>query len=185
MVLDHANLIWVKWPSIGRRRGTRTSARTGFDVYAESTGCTRRVVQGIKQVPYTYKGGRPMPVGKQLSEYTGKFTSIRVCDSDAENGSVEGCYTAKVAGDIAGTAVGTMTFTGSNERGTLVDLGMGYLDSGDTTPYKAQGVYWASAHGTWQTRAAVTMGDQMLVVEGQINLSNGEFSTTGGVHELT
>ena len=108
-----------------------------------------------------------MPVEKKMGEYQGTFTSIRYCETDGEEQLVEGSYTAKVSGDISGTATGTMRFSGSNERGTMTDLGNGFWDSG-VESYKAHGVYWASSQGNWETRQAVVMGDQTLVVEGQI-----------------
>ena len=126
-----------------------------------------------------------MPVGKGLGEYKGTFSSIRMCEINGDQQIAEGSYTAKLSGELSGTAVGTMTFSGSNERGTMTDLGVGYLDSGDVTSYKAHGVYWASSQGNWETRQAVVMGDQTLVVEGQITMSDGVFSLNGTVSELT
>lgn len=126
-----------------------------------------------------------MPVGKKLATYKGTMTSIRVCESNGGNEIVEGSYTAKMSGEMSGTAVGTMTFSGSNERGTLSDLGAGYLDSGGVQSYKAGGAYWSGSQGNWETRAAVVMGDQMLVVEGQITMSGEVFSISGTVSELT
>ncbi len=126
-----------------------------------------------------------MPVGKELGTYTGKFSSVRICEINGDQQIAEGSYTAKVSGEISGTAVGTMTFDGTNERGTYTELGVGYLDSGDVTTYKAHGVYWFGGKGNgWQTRAAVMMGDQTLVVEGQIKMSDGVFSLSGKVAEL-
>ena len=84
-----------------------------------------------------------------------------------------------------GTGSGTTTFSGPNERGILSDLGVAYLDSGDVVSYKGQGVYWSTSQGNWETREAVVMGDQMLVVEGQITLSDGVFSINGTVSPLT
>ena len=126
-----------------------------------------------------------MPVGKQLATYKGTMTSVRVCETNGGDEIVEGTYTAKMSGEMSGTAVGTMTFTGSNERGTLADRGAGYLDSGSVESYVANGAYWSGSQGNWETRAAVVMGDQVLVVEGQITMSDGVFSLSGTVSELT
>ncbi len=126
-----------------------------------------------------------MPVGKELAKYKGTMTSVRVCETNGGDEIVEGTYTAKMSGEMSGTAVGTMTFTGSNERGTLTDRGAGYLDSGSVESYKAHGAYWSGNQGNWETRQAVVMGDQMLVVEGQITMSDGVFSVSGTVSELT
>ena len=126
-----------------------------------------------------------MPVGKQLGEYQGTMTSVRYCEASGDEGLVEGSYTSKMSGELSGTAVGTMRFSGNEERGTMTDLGAGYLDSGGVEPYKAGGAYWSTSQGNWETREAVVMGDQMLVVEGQITLRDGVFSINGTVSELT
>lgn len=126
-----------------------------------------------------------MPVGKELGSFKGSFTSVRTCEVNGDDGVVEGTYTAKVSGQIAGTAVGTLTFSGANSGGTLSDLGTGYLDSGDAINYKGQGVYWSGKHGVWETRAAVKMGDQMIVAEAQVKMKDGEFSLSGKLFELT
>ena len=125
-----------------------------------------------------------MPVGKEIGKYKGTFSYVRLCERNGAQEVIEGSYKSKVSGELNGTAVGTMTFTGTTERGTLQDSGTGFLDSGDVTPYEARGVYWASSQGRWETRAAVVMGDQTLVVEGQIKMSDGDFSLSGAVSQL-
>ena len=126
-----------------------------------------------------------MPVGKELAKYKGAMTSVRVCETNCGDEIVEGTYTAKMSGEMSGTAVGTLTFTGSNQGGTLTDRGAGYLDSGSVESYKAHGTYWSGSQGNWETREAVIMGGQNLVVEGQITMSDGVFSLSGTVSELT
>ena len=69
-------------------------------------------------------------------------------------------------------------------RGTAKDLGTAYLASGDVSNYKTQGVYWSGSNGKWETRGAAMMGDQRLVVEGQITMSDGVFSSSGIIFEL-
>lgn len=126
-----------------------------------------------------------MPIGKTLGKYNGAFSGVRTVDVDGDSMVVEGSYTAKVSDALDGTAVGTMTFSGTNDRGSLKDLGAGYLSSGEVVPYKATGVYWKSSQGNWETRAAVIMGDQMIVVEGTVSMSDDGFSLKGTVLELT
>ena len=126
-----------------------------------------------------------MPRGNELGEFVGSFTSVRTCEVNGDNAIVEGSYSAKISGSLSGTAFGTLTLSGSSERGTLADLGTGYLDSGDVENYIGQGVYWAGSGGSWETRAAVMMGEQMLVAESRIVLTNGAFSLAGKVFELT
>lgn len=126
-----------------------------------------------------------MPVGKELGSYTGKFTSIRVREINGEERVIEGTYEGQVSGQLSGTFTGTMTFSGLNDRGTISDLGVGYLDSGDVLSARGQGVYWAGGKGQWETRSAVLVGDQTIVAEGQITMAKGTFSLKGTVAELT
>ena len=87
-------------------------------------------------------------------------------------------------GKTLATYEGTLTSVRVCE-GSGGDRGAGYLDSGGVESYKAAGAYWATSQGNWETRAAAVMGDQMLVVEGQITMSDGDFSVSGTVSELT
>lgn len=126
-----------------------------------------------------------MPVGKEIGSYKGTFNSVRICEVDGEQQLVEGSYTSKVSGQLTGTGVATMKFSGNNQRGTISDVGIGYLTTGDVLTYKGQGVYWAGKQGNWETSAAVIVGDQMCVAEGQITMSDGIFSSAGKIYELT
>ncbi len=122
-----------------------------------------------------------MPVGKELGSYSGSFSYIRY----PEEGAVEGSYTAKVTGDLAGTATGTMTFNGDAERGTCSDRGAGYLTAGGVVPYNGHGTYWATSQGNWEVRLAFMVGETPTVSEGQISMKDGVFSLTGKLYELT
>ncbi len=126
-----------------------------------------------------------MPVGNEIGSYEAKFTSVRIVEIHGEERVIEGSFMGGVSGQLSGTVSGTATFTGSNERGTLTTLSVGYLDSGDVLSGKGQGVYWSDSSGKWETRAAFMLGEQMIVGEGQINLSDGEFTWTGKILELT
>ncbi len=126
-----------------------------------------------------------MPAGKEIGSFSGKFTSVRVREINGEERIIDGTYEAAVSGQLSGTATGSMTFSGLNDRGMLNDLGVGYLDSGDVVSYKGQGVYWAGDKGQWEGRAAVIIGDQTVVAESQITLANGSFSLKGTLVELT
>lgn len=126
-----------------------------------------------------------MPAGKEIGSFDAKITSVRVREINGEERIIDGSYEAHVSGQLSGTATGTLTFTGLNDRGMLNDLGIGYLDSGDVLSYKSQGVYWVGDKGRWETRAAVLLGDQTAVVEAQITLANGSFSMKGKLLELT
>ena len=86
---------------------------------------------------------------------------------------------------LSGTVTGTATFSGTNDRGTITTLSVGYLDSGDVLPGKGQGVYWSDGSGKWQTRAAFMLPDAMVVGEGQVALADGEFTWNAKLFELT
>jgi hypothetical protein len=126
-----------------------------------------------------------MPVGNEMGSFEAKFTSVRTVEINGEEVITEGSYMGKVSGQLSGTVTGTATFSGTNERGTLTALGVGYLDSGDVLPGKGQGVYWSDGSGKWQTRAAFMLPDAMLVGEGQIALADGEFTWSAKLFELT
>lgn len=126
-----------------------------------------------------------MPTGKEIGKFDGKFTAVRVREINGEERVIEGTYEAKISGQMSGTGTGTITFTGLNDRGTVSDLGVGYLDSGDVTTARGQGVYFLSQKGQWEVRSAYLLGDQAVVSEGQITLSDGVFSLKGKILELT
>ena len=126
-----------------------------------------------------------MPAGKQIGTYEATFTSVRIVDNDGDHRIFEGSYSGAVTGDLNATIMGTMTFEGTDDRGTLSDRGVGYFDSGDIAPGKGQGVYWRNGNGVWETRAAFILPEQALVGEGQITLSKGNLTMSGKVFELT
>ena len=127
-----------------------------------------------------------MPVGNEIGNFEAKFTSVKTVAINGDEVVAEGSFMGKVSGQLAGTVTGTTTFTGPTKgAGTMTGLSVGYLDSGDVLPGKAQGVYWSTSTGNWETRGAVLLADQKVVVEGQIALTNGEFTWSGKIFELT
>jgi hypothetical protein len=126
-----------------------------------------------------------MPLGKEIGSFSGKITSVRVLEINGEERVIEGTYEAELSGQMAGTGTGTLTFRGLNDRGTVTDLGVGYLASGDVPSARGQGVYFLSGKGQWEVRSAYLLGDQPIVSEGQITLKNGSFSLKGKIFELT
>ena len=126
-----------------------------------------------------------MPVGNELGNIESKFTSVRTVEINGEEVVTEGSYMGRVSGQLNGTVTGTATFSGTNDRGTITGLSVGYLDSGEVLPGKGQGVYWSDGSGKWQTRAAFMLPDAMMVGEGQIALGDGEITWIGKIFELT
>ncbi|MFT4564375.1 MAG: hypothetical protein ACI9BW_004138 [Gammaproteobacteria bacterium] len=126
-----------------------------------------------------------MPAGKEIASFTGKFSSIRVIEVGDDTRVLEGTYQATISGELNGSANGSITFDGRSERGTLVDRGVGFFDSGDVVNAKGQGVYWLGKQGSWEVRAAYQIGDQMVVSEGQVTMVGDDVSLTGKIYELT
>jgi hypothetical protein len=95
---------------------------------------------------------------------------------------LEGSYQAPITGQLKGTANGSIALDGRSERGTLVERGVGFVDSVDVVNAKGQGVV---GQGSWEVRLAYQIGDQMVVSEGQVTMVGDDVSLTGTIHELT
>jgi hypothetical protein len=126
-----------------------------------------------------------MPVGKELGAYAGTFTSVRIVENDGDRRIFEGSYSANVSGQLNATLLGTMTFSGTDKRGTLSDRGVGYFDTGEILAGKGQGVYWLNGNGNWEMRAAFILPEQAPVGEGQVTLTKGVLTLSGKIFELT
>ena len=124
-----------------------------------------------------------MPAEKEIGTFDAKITSIRVQSINGEERVIEGTYEAEITGQMSGMATGTMTFTGSNERGTVKDLGVGYLAAGEAVSAEGAGLYWNTKPGHWEVRVGYSIGGQNVVGEGHIDLDAR--SLTGKMFELT
>ena len=125
-----------------------------------------------------------MDVGKELSTYDGVFSPLRTREVNGDETVVETTYSTKTSGDLAGTAMGTMTLSGTIERGTITELGNLFLDAGGGGPYRSQGVYWVDGTGNWQFRRMGIYGDLVYLAEDHCRLSDGVISVTGKLSEL-
>jgi len=93
----------------------------------------------------------------------------------------------KVSGQLSGTISGTATFTGTNESGTVTRLRAGYLDSRDVLPGRARAKALTGPAVTPNRKLvhAFMLPNTMFVGEGQIALTDGEFTWSGKIAELT
>ena len=124
-----------------------------------------------------------MPQGKEIGEFTSKSTSLRVTAIDGGEQTIEMSSEGTVSGQLSGTIINTVTFSGTNDRGSYTDNGVGYLDSGDSVQGCGQGVYWLSKPGEWETRGVLTLSaGQNLILEGRIVLATRTWS--GKISEL-
>lgn len=124
-----------------------------------------------------------MPTGKEIGSIMSKITSIRVREINGEERVIEGTHEVELSGQMTGTGTGTMTFTGLNDRGSVRDLGVGYLTSGDVVSAEGQGVYWLTKPGNWEIRMAYLLAGQPVVLEGSIELESRTLK--GKMLELT
>lgn len=123
-----------------------------------------------------------MPQGKEIGSYSSKSTSMRVIEINGDRRTIEVALEGEVSGQLAGTIVGTTVYTGTNDRGTYTDRGVGFLASG-AVHGEGTGVYWLTKPGEWETRGVFNLtSGQTLIGEGQVNLANRTWS--GRIFEL-
>ncbi len=124
-----------------------------------------------------------MPLGKELGEFSANFTSVRVVEVDGDQTVIEGNYDGETTGPLSGVVTGTLTFSGTNERGSLEDKGVGYLATGESLTGTGRGVYWLTSPGVWETRAGITLSNgATMVAESTVTLETR--SMKGKLFEL-
>ncbi len=112
-----------------------------------------------------------MPTGKEIGSYKSKSTSMTVTNIDGDQRTIEVNMEGEVSGQLSGTVVSTVIYTGTNDRGSYSDKGVGFLESG-VLHGEGMGVYWLEKPGEWETRGAVTLGNgQTVIAEGRVNLA--------------
>ena len=117
-----------------------------------------------------------MPELKEISQFTTQFT-IRVTGLDGGIQTIEMMSDGTVSGQFGGATLNTLTFVGTNDRGSYTGLGVGYLDSGDAVQGESKGVYWLSNPGEWVTRGTVHLSPgPNLIVEGQVAIATRTWS---------
>ena len=123
-----------------------------------------------------------MPLGKEIGSFTAKVTNMRVIAVDGDKSSVEVSTEGEVSGQLNGAIIGTTTFSGTNEKGTLEGMGLGLL-SGGSVGSKSSGVYWLAGNYQWQTRGAVNLETgETIIGEGTLDFASR--SWTGKIFEL-
>ena len=117
-----------------------------------------------------------MPELREVSQFTTRVT-VRVIGLEDGVQTIEMISDGTVTGSFSGTTLNTLTFIGTNERGSYSGPGVGYLDSGQAVQGESEGVYWLAAPGEWMTRgtAKLTPGAK-LVVEGRVKIETRTWS---------
>ena len=123
-----------------------------------------------------------MPLGKEIGTFSAKVTTMRVVAIDGDSSTVELSSEGEVSGQLNGAIIGTTTFTGTNEKGTLEGHGLGLLASGSVGS-TSSGVYWLSGEYQWQTRGAINLATgETIIGEGTLDFASRSWS--GKIFEL-
>jgi hypothetical protein len=112
-----------------------------------------------------------MAKGKQLGEFSVKFTSLTYTPGPAGSTLVQGNFEGTVGGPYSGALLGTSTFVGG-KSGTYDQCGRGYLDNGDEVSFTADGTYESTGKHHWRTQHVFQLSDGVSgVTEGEIDLA--------------
>jgi hypothetical protein len=123
-----------------------------------------------------------MTKGKQLGEWSVKFTSFTLTPGPAGSTLVQGNFEGTSTGEIAGTQLGTVTFVGG-KSGTYTLCGTVYLDNGDEVSFPGNGTYESTGKHHWRTQTVYHGSDGSSGIgEGEIDLATR--SWTGKAFEL-
>jgi hypothetical protein len=112
-----------------------------------------------------------MAKGKQLGEFSVKFTSLTLTPGPAGSTLVQGNFEGTVGGTYPGTILGTSTFVGG-KSGTYDQCVTIYLNNGDQASFTAAGTYESTGKHHWRTQHVFQGSDGSSgVTEGEIDLA--------------
>jgi hypothetical protein len=110
-----------------------------------------------------------MAAGKQVGEYSFKFTSFTLTPGPA--GSIPVQSNCEGTGTGYGTVLGTLTAVGGNS-GTLSWYSHAFLENGDRLLGVGAGTYESSGKNRWRTQLVVQISDgRSVVAEGEVDLA--------------
>ncbi|MGO9450901.1 MAG: hypothetical protein ACLQDV_07630 [Candidatus Binataceae bacterium] len=111
-----------------------------------------------------------MAKGKQLGEFSLKFTSLAHTPGPAGSVVIQGNCEGSATG--FGTVLGTASFVGG-KSGTLSWCSNAYLENGEQLSSVGSGTFENSGKHRWRTQAFLQISDgRSLVSEGEIELAN-------------
>ncbi len=112
-----------------------------------------------------------MPLGKEIGAFSSTATALRMTAVDGPNRTIEGSFEGTTTGEVAGTLLRTITFSGDDEGGSYTGCGAAFT-AGDTVHGEEQGVYMRTGAGVWATRGVVRLSTgQTIVLEGEVTLA--------------
>jgi hypothetical protein len=115
-----------------------------------------------------------MASGKNVGEFSFKFTSLTVKPGPAGSTIIEGNYEGPASG--TGTIIGTAAFVG-RKSGTYRTCSALYLDSGEELSGAGTGTFESNGKHRWKTQGLVHASDGRIVAtEGEIDLATRSWS---------
>jgi len=122
-----------------------------------------------------------MAAGKQIGEFSLKFTSITLTPGPAGSNLLQANCEGTATG--FGTILGTATFVGA-KSGTYSWCSQAYLDDGEVVTGAGPGAYESVGKHRWRTQGSVQISDGRTVpTEGEIDLATR--SWTGKIFAQT
>jgi hypothetical protein len=110
-----------------------------------------------------------MASGKNVGEFSFKFTSLTITPGPAGSTIIGGNYEGPVSG--MGTILGTAAFVG-RKSGTYSTCSVLYLDDGDELSSSGTGTFESNGKHRWKTQGLVNRSDGRIVAtEGEIDLA--------------
>jgi hypothetical protein len=113
-----------------------------------------------------------MPLGKEVSEFSSKVTSVTYRDTSGQ-ANVHGTATG------FGTVQGTLSFTGqpNAKSGTNSWRGTAYLDNGETLNAAGEGTWEESGKHKWHVRMLLRGSDgQSFFSDGEVDLAGQSYN---------
>jgi hypothetical protein len=112
-----------------------------------------------------------MAQGKQLGEWSCKFTSFTLTPGPAGSIVTQGNYEGPSTGEVAGTLIGTATFVGG-KSGTFSICVSLFLDDGNELSATGSGTYESSGKHHWLTQGVGQISDgRTITFPGELDLA--------------
>ena len=112
-----------------------------------------------------------MAQGKQLGEWSCKFTSFTITPGPAGSIVTQGNYEGPISGEMAGTLIGTASFVGG-KSGTFSICVSGYLDDGNEFSATGSGTYESTGKHHWSTQGVGQISDgRTITFPGELDLA--------------
>lgn len=111
-----------------------------------------------------------MALGKSITDFTLKITSLTFTEGAGESLNVQG--------NLVGPVLGTTVFTNAGEKsGTWRFCGVAYLETGDSIRGIAHGTHESSGVHKWRTRGVEKLSDgRTVALEGEVDLATRTWS---------